>query len=260
MRNAVIVLGLIGVLGVIGSVVAIRVPRASSGWQEFAVGAATGGNTNIGLAAIRSEGISVRSLISVAYAIPQTRIVGPDWLGYYRYSVIAVVRPEGAESMRSLLQQELANRMKLRVREEERDFDVFVLHAKGKRARLTRAERRDTNIEVHPGEMRAREATMSDLANVLQDALGKAVVDETAIDGWYNFELKWSENTGPAVAAALESGLGLQFEPGRRRLTALIVDHVEVGKELWAIAKLGLLTNRMPNSWRFGISRAMAAH
>ena len=65
-------------------------------WKEFRIGPATGHNVNVTPDGIRSDGVTLKTVISCAYDIPPVRIVAPGWLAEARYSITAVV-PSGAK-------------------------------------------------------------------------------------------------------------------------------------------------------------------
>src|SRR5215471_2237274 len=111
-RNVFLVLAAILIAGAGWVAIGVRgQPRAVQGWQEFSIGPAHGLNTTINPNAIRSDGMTLNVMLSVAYAIPRTRILGPEWLKQDRFAITAVVPDDGSESLPSLLQQELRRRV-----------------------------------------------------------------------------------------------------------------------------------------------------
>ena len=67
---------------------------------------------------------------------------------------------------------------------------------------------------------------MQQLAHALQSSLGRQVIDETGLTGWYNLEFGWEENRVKSVTAVLRERFGLELAPGKRDMDTLIVDHI----------------------------------
>jgi uncharacterized protein (TIGR03435 family) len=96
--------------------------------------------------------------------------------------------------------------------------------------------------------MQASKESMQDFANILTGQLNRAVVDETALKGKYDFTLYWSpDNPGPIapappppggaslpdgetypdLAAAIQQQLGLRLEAKKGPLDILVIDHAD---------------------------------
>jgi len=260
-RNVFLLVAAILVLGVCGVVIGVRrQPAAARGWREFSIGPAHGLNTRINPNAIHSDGVTLNSLLSVAYTIPRAQILGPEWLKHDLYAITAEVPADGAESLPALLQQELGSRFALRAHEEDREFAAYVLTAKNGATHLVQAKGRDNRNYVHPRDFEVQEAKLSDLCGVLQSILGKPVVDETGIAGHYDFVMAWGENTERTVTEALDTKFGLTLSPASRRLPAVIVDQVERCAAIAILSGMGRLTSRWPAGLRRGVSRALSVY
>jgi len=257
-RGILIVLGATLVFLALTIGLAIRgQPPASPAWKEFSIGPASGRRTTINPDRIVSEAFSLRGLISVAYDMPSIRIVSPDWLGEATYSVTAIVRPDAGESLQSLLQQELSTRLNLKVHVEPRPFDVLVLHArKGAESQWVRGGR-ESNTWLSDHDVRAKDVTLGGFATALQNILGRPVIDETRIPGYYMFEFAWGEDRLATVKTALETRFGLLLSPERRPLDALIVDQVELPVALSLMRRTARATNPLPTGLRQTLSRAL---
>jgi uncharacterized protein (TIGR03435 family) len=61
------------------------------------------------------------------------------------------------------------------------------------------------------------------------------VVDKTALQGDFAFELEWTpdpspapaDDSGPSIFTALQEQLGLKLEPQKGPVEILVIDHVE---------------------------------
>ena len=261
MRNVLLAFGLIAVLMAGGILIGVRSqPSSVPGWQEFSIGPAQGLNTSISPYAIHSDGMTLNLLLAVAYTIPRTQIVGPEWLKAERFAITAMVPADGNESMAALLRQELRRRIGLTAHEEERDFEAYVLTAGMGTRRLVPVPGRDNNNSVHPQGFEVKEATLSDLCGVLQSVLGKPVVNETGIEGRYEFVMAWGENTERTMTEALSAKFGLTLTRANRRLPAVVVDHAERGAGVAILSGVGRIASGWPVVLRRGVSRALTVH
>ena len=227
-------------------------PRSTGPWLEFSIGPTTGNSTNISAGTIRSEGISTRGLVAVAYDIPQVRVLGPAWLAKTRYSIKAVVDVQDAGEWREMLRQELGRRFHLEAHTEPKPFDVFVLSAIGE-PQLERTDGRRSNTWLKVSEVEMKEVSMGGLAAALQHIIGQPVIDETGIDGRFNLNLAWEQDRVASLTREL-APLGLQLTPAKRDLEALVVDRAERDAALRLIERLGGLTRMVPRDLRDEVS------
>ena len=63
----------------------------------------------------------------------------------------------------------------------------------------------------------------------LQATGDRVVVDQTALPGTYDFELKWVREgaEGPSIFEALSEQLGLKLEPKKAPVELVVIEHVE---------------------------------
>jgi uncharacterized protein (TIGR03435 family) len=238
------------VIFVLLSVVAVRMHRrASSAWTEFSIGPASGKSTSIGTNMMRANGVTLKVALATAYDVPAVRVIGPPWLDDTRYSINAAVPPEASDSFRSLLQQELNNRLRLETHFEVRPFDVFVLTATDA-SRLERAYRKMPSIWILDWDAELQNASMERLAGALQSVLRRPVIDETGITGTFDLEFEWREDRVASVTAAIHDRYGLRLSPAKRDLEVLIVDRVQRDAALVLLAQIGRITSGAPPQLR----------
>jgi uncharacterized protein (TIGR03435 family) len=237
----------IGPIAVVWTVLNIQ-PRSTGPWLDFSIGPTVGTSTSISVGTIRSEGISTKALVGLAWDIPPVRVLGPDWLARTRYSVKAVVDIQDAAEWRGMLRQELERRFHLEAHTEPRPFDVYVLSAPGE-PQIERADGRKSNTWFKVSEVQLKEVSMAGLATALQHIIGQPVVDETGIDGRFNLELAWEQDRVTSVTRRL-AAMGLQLTPAKRDLEALVVDRAERDAALLLIERLGGLARMAPRPLR----------
>ena len=242
----VAVVGATVAIVIAASVVVLRTHRRPlPGWDVFAIGPSSGRNLSIGIDNVRSDGMSLRSAISIAYDVPTVRIIGPRWLDYSRYTITATVPKSQSGSMRALLRQELEARLRLRTRSETRPFDVLVLTATDP-SRLQRADSRMQRIWVHDSDARIEDATMDAVAGALQAILGQPVVNETGLTDSYDLEFGWGPDRLESVSGTLQRRFGLQLARGQRNMEALVVEGMRRDASLVLIAGIDQLARHAP--------------
>lgn len=197
---------------------------------------------------------TVKLLIAAAYNLsPRTISGGPEWIESAHYDIAALtpgdVRPTRDEQM-SMLRNLLADRFKLAFHRQQREFSIYELKVAkgGPKLKASTAPPGDPAYlisTVYPQRLvlPARNATMSDLASLMQRAmLDRPVVDKTGLDGRYDFELEWAPDEtefggelppasadapSPPLFQAIQQQLGLKLEATRGPVEALVVDTAE---------------------------------
>lgn len=188
-------------------------------------------------------------LISVAYGVDMDLVAGgPDWLATNRFDIVAKApsrkasRPDLVEMLRGLL----ADRFGLVVQEEHKDMPVYLLSLGPKGPKLQTSANPQApdcpTVDGAPGlnHRACRDFSMADLVKLLpqiaRNYIDRPVVDNTGLDGFYNFRLDWmsqptylSNKADGDAAVSLSDGLaklGLKLEPGTRPMQAIVVTHV----------------------------------
>jgi uncharacterized protein (TIGR03435 family) len=188
-------------------------------------------------------------LISVAYGVNMDQVAGgPDWLATNRFDIVAKApsrkasRPELLEMLRTLL----ADRFGLAAQEEQKDMPVYLLSVGPKGPKLqASANPQGPDCPTVGGDpamnhRACRDFSMADLAKLLpqiaRNYIDRPVVDNTRLDGFYNFQLDWmsrptylSAKADGDAAVSLFDGLaklGLKLDPGTRPMQAIVVTHV----------------------------------
>ena len=89
------------------------------------------GQFNIGVhidgAMVSCTYLSLKSYISMAYQVPDTRINGPDWLDSEKFDIVAKLPTGGRDQLRAMIQSLLADRFKLVLHKDSKEFPVYAL-------------------------------------------------------------------------------------------------------------------------------------
>jgi len=158
---------------------------------------------------------------------------GPLWVRRDYYQIEGRPQaPATIREMRLMLQTLLADRFKLKVHREAREMPIYALTIGQSGPRL-----QSTNgtcgangcIDVGPGELIAKYATMFSTAATLSNLVDRPVLDQTGLEGRYDFQVKFDPTLikpydgqpapspgidSPSIFSALQQ-LGLKLEPRR---------------------------------------------
>lgn len=210
-----------------------------SGLSESSIGR-SGGRISV-------RNVSLREIIAFAYDIPSDRndeLIAPAWLASENFDIEATCPAETSrELVTRMMQTLLTERFGLRTHRENRKTDAYAL-VKTSRVRLLHPsssaadQSLDASFTYSEGRVTGRAMSMQALANRLSGPLFKLrrpVVDETGIEGVYDFILAWAPEGAPSDAAAsapsiftaIQEELGLKLEPRKITVPALVVDRIE---------------------------------
>lgn len=180
-------------------------------------------------------------LIEWAYGVRNFQVVGgPDWLSHEKFEIQATAgRSSDPDQFKRMMQQLLEDRFRLRVHRETRQVPIYSLVVSRKDSRLTPSKDPAPgpgDIEVRPGRLFGRGATMAMLAMILTDNLERPVINRTGLDGHYDFNVTFeppppsSGNVFTPIGAAIFGpiqDLGLRIESQKDAVEVLVIDGVE---------------------------------
>ncbi len=232
------------------------------------------GLTNYGIAEgrFKADNATVAELIKLAYDVRSDDQLekGPDWTSSDRFDIDAKIADADAVALeklapterfdqyRLMVQSLLVDRFKLKVSTREKVLPVYAMVVSRDGPKLTATESGKQHMPWlwggSKGDLHAASVSMSFFAGWLSgkaDAGGRVVVDETGLNGIYDFTLKWTpmdsaagvsaessasaqgagghglDVEGPSLLTALTEQLGLRLEPRKAQVGVLVIDHVE---------------------------------
>jgi thiol-disulfide isomerase/thioredoxin len=164
-----------------------------------------GGNFFIPPGALQGDGLTLKAIIAAAYSTPEARLEGPVDLLRLRYD-FCVLLPAGVTGEWDLLRTLLEKSLALKLRREKREtVDALVLKQAGTPPRTVSLGR-----------------PMWLLADLVERKLGRMIIDETGLEGNYEFfPLPGSLNE---ISAMLRERLHLELVPARRPREVLVVE------------------------------------
>jgi len=204
---------------------------------------------------------TLTDLISMAYNLHARQITaGPSWLDSEKYDITG--RPDvkgqpNVAQIKIMLQKLLADRFQLKFHREKKELSVYAITAAKAGTKITKSEADPNSLPglffggAGPGggvNFNVRNATLAEVANTLQGSvLDKPVVDQTGLDGKYDFIVKFTPDPGqmagfggggpppaatnpdapPALFAAFQQQLGLRIETSKAPVDVLVIDKIE---------------------------------
>jgi len=183
---------------------------------------------------------TLNTLVRGAYNLNEFQLVGgPKWVNSARFHVDAKF-PAGTpgDQTRLMMQNMLADRFKLKVHRETKTLSEYALVVAKGGAKLEAASEDDkkrTRSSQGPRQIKTWGAPVSNFARMLISAVGAPVLDQTGLDGLYNFILEFAPLEGarpeddklPSIFAAVQQ-LGLKLEPIKGPVEVLVIDSAEM--------------------------------
>ncbi|MGO9260072.1 MAG: TIGR03435 family protein [Bryobacteraceae bacterium] len=184
--------------------------------------------------------VTLKRCIMGAYGVGPNQLGGgPAWLDSDRFEIAAKAdHPvDDDAAFMAMLQTLMAERFKLAIHRETRTMEALVLEVTRNGPKLEKTEGGDSHTDSSHGRIDAKATNMTLFAQLLSRAVGVPVVNETGLDGAFNFKLEWSpesdkpgENamdSGPSIFAALQQQLGLRLQSRKTPVEVLVIDHAE---------------------------------
>ncbi len=185
-------------------------------------------------------------LVRMAYGVDAKKVLGgPNWLEMDRFDIRAKA-PAGttATTVKPMLQALLAERFGLVVHEDKKPVPAWALTA-AKHTLLKKAEGSDdggchstntgelVDVTCHNMPLAAFVSRMTNIDGAWNYVNDNPVVDQTGLDGGWDFEFKFSRRVRASIAGAeivsLFDGLekiGLKLDPALLPMPVVVVDRV----------------------------------
>jgi uncharacterized protein (TIGR03435 family) len=221
---------------------------------------------------ITYSNMTLKLLIMTAYDMKNYQITAPDWTSDSQRFNIAAKVPEGAskEDLRAMLRNLLADRFQMKAHLEKKEMQAFALTVTKGGVKMKPSEEAPPGpngpppaagppkfdkdgfpivsgngmiLETQNGRSRlaARQATIAQICNFLGIQYAKPVIDQTGLNGKYDYHLEFAPENAPlnpeAAAAsgdpaptllmAIQDQLGLKLEAKKLPVDIVVVDHLE---------------------------------
>ncbi len=188
-------------------------------------------------------------LISYAWTIRAEKLWGgPAWLDFDRFDISAMALANTSpETARLMVRTLLAERFGLKVHEDVKPLQVYVLSGKGGKPGLKEADGskasgcqtetakpNDEGVAYSTVKCygRTMDQVAQDLRNIGFGYLSNPVVNQTGIGGAWDFTLRWASRTSGGVVGsrgislfeAVDKQLGLKLDAGKVPVPVLAID------------------------------------
>ena len=122
----------------------------------------------------------------------------------------------------------LTEAFRVEVKREARPTKVYVLQKTPERMpRLESSEFSSQVLGGKRGQIKVTGGTLRDLVHLLQREVDRPVLDETNLEGRYDFELHWDTRNPIPVLDFVRGKLGLELRPQVREMEHLLVQSIE---------------------------------
>lgn len=203
---------------------------------------------------VTETNVTVASLIKFSYNLKDGELIGgPGWINSDRYDINAKVpdsyvdefgkaRDRAGEQhridrLRLMVRNLLTDRFGLIVSNHTKDLPVFVLAVAKNGSKLSPAKGQ-FGMSSSGDELTAYGIEIESLADDLSKRLSRRVVDETGLQGKYDFVLSWKSDSSAEtanlsdpldmrVARALDEQLGLKLEVRKTSVPVVQVESIQ---------------------------------
>lgn len=198
---------------------------------------------------------TIRFLLAFIYDVHDKQIVGaPDWIASDKFDFDGIADAPGTPDLRqiqNMFQKLFADRLQLSFHHEKREMSTYVLTVVKSGPKLKLSHEDPNGYQSLLGTpqrgMQGRNLSMAQFASRLQSGiLDRPVVDQTNLQGKYDFLLKWTPDETqfnqlgvripppsdaadgpPTLFTAIQEQLGLTLAPAKAFVDVLVIDHIQ---------------------------------
>lgn len=209
----------------------------------------------------RTRNTRLTDLLTFAYGIHAKQLIGlPGWAENDRFDILAPLPPEGTPNdvqLRTMMRKLLLDRFAITMHTEKRDLSVYTIGIGKDGVAGLKLTKNDSKQPLPGlgfqglGKMRARNATITDVAGLLQFMVfDRPVVDQTGLTDRYDLQVDWTPDefqftngqqrppaaapgpdAPPDVITAFREQLGLRLEATKAPADVYVIDKVSKPSE-----------------------------
>jgi uncharacterized protein (TIGR03435 family) len=232
-----------------------QTPSAPKPFDVAAIKPNQSGSNNVSMGTshgrLTASNVTVRTLILKAFQLTDVQLSGgPNWINTERFDVSAKTADQSIsdDNLWLSLQPLLIDRFRLKFHRETRQQPVLSLVAakvKPEFAPHAGTQMPSMRISNNGGKasLDARNMSMAKFASTLAGFTSHVVVDNTRLNGGFDFKLEWAQDrpeestlsnieeslgmTGPSLYTALQEQLGLKLQRATGPVETIVVDAID---------------------------------
>ncbi len=203
-----------------------------------------------------ATGVPVRLMILLMYHLNDSQLSGsPGWLTTDLYDVDAKADgPHTIDELHTMFQHLLEDLFKLQFHKETKTPPAYELVVDKSGPKVTEnhsPEHIDIPVQGRGfGNVKATHCSMSYFSWIISQNLRKPVIDQTGLNGFYDFKLEWTPELPPGAAeraaqagitiptasrpdifTAVREQLGLRLDSRKGPVEVMVIDHIEKPSE-----------------------------
>jgi uncharacterized protein (TIGR03435 family) len=197
--------------------------------------------------------VTLSDCIRFAYGVASDdQVFGPEWIkaGNVRFEIVGQAPPNTTEEqLRLMVRSLLAERLKLRLHQEQKELPFLALTVAKTGSKLAPAREDNNTPKLGAGSITHNRMPMAVLAMLLSRFERQIVIDLTQLTGGFAVNLQWIPDNirrlappdggpiaingqqidpnGPSLYTAIQEQLGLRLESRRGLVDAIVVDSAE---------------------------------
>ena len=157
----------------------------------------------------------------VIYAVPLDHAT--------RYDVILRPADGQTETARTLLRERLENEFAIQAFRKPRTSPVLILERTEDAPELSESTASERMFTGGSGHLKARKASTKNLARFIRTLSAEPIIDESELEGEYDFALEWDPTQGNSAFATALRTIGFKLVPDERPVEKLIIRRASGG-------------------------------
>jgi uncharacterized protein (TIGR03435 family) len=206
-------------------------------------------------ASFATKNTTAADLIFFAYDVQAKQVVNaPAWVSSEHFDIEAKPDTPGMPNvvqLKAMVRKLLSDRFDLTFHQDKREMSAYVLALAKNGPKLKKSELDANSVPnllfQQLGYLTVSNATMANFVTLMQTAvLDRPVVDQTGLDGRWDFVLKWTPDESqfagmgvkvpppsnaadapPPLFTAIQEQIGLKLEAGKASVPVLVVDRLQ---------------------------------
>lgn len=175
----------------------------------------------------RARAATLADLLALVLNVESHKFVSDDLLLDARYDVRITPPTPNAKATEAMLKAVVEQMVQPRLAKTERAVPVYVLRSRPAGAMLLTKGEGQPDLKGGDGFVEAKNVPIQQIVANLQRDLRAPVIDETNLEGGWNFSMKWNPDDPASLVEALRQQLGLDVRREQRVMEVYLVKRGE---------------------------------